>query len=79
MRIRDTSSLYSFSISVCMGAFVFGYQLSSYDNLSNLILKANFDEDDETRNTMVLLDTTLALSAIFGTTFTIQASESIVG
>jgi hypothetical protein len=68
MRIRDTSSLYSFSISVCMGAFVFGYQLSSYGNLSQLILAANVTEDgDEPGNTLLLLNTILALSAIFGT------------
>jgi hypothetical protein len=51
-----------------MGAFVFGYQLSSYGNLSQLILAANVTEDgDEPGNTLLLLNTILALSAIFGT------------
>lgn len=42
MRIKDTSTCYSFSISVCMGAFVFGYELTSYGNLSALIQDFNF-------------------------------------
>jgi len=45
MRIRDTSTVYSFSISVCMGSFVFGYELTSFGNLQNLILNYNQIED----------------------------------
>jgi hypothetical protein len=41
MRIKDTSTVYSYSISVCMGSFVFGYELSSFGNLSDLISYAN--------------------------------------
>jgi hypothetical protein len=41
MRIKDTSTVYSYSISVCMGSFVFGYQLTSFGNLNQLIINAN--------------------------------------
>jgi len=44
MRIKDTSLVYTYSISVCMGSFVFGYQLSSFGNLRDLITQANFEE-----------------------------------
>lgn len=79
MRIKDTSTCYSFTISVCMGAFVFGYQLSSFGNLETLILNYNFQEEEDPENTMMLLSTMLALSAIFGTPVLTQASASTDG
>jgi len=41
MRIRDKSTVYLYSISVCMGSFVFGYELSSYSTPSSLLADAN--------------------------------------
>jgi hypothetical protein len=41
MRIKDTSTVYSYSISVCMGSFIFGYELSSFGNLNQLIVGYN--------------------------------------
>jgi hypothetical protein len=41
MRIKDTSTVYSYSISVCMGSFVFGYELTSFGNLNQLIIDYN--------------------------------------
>jgi hypothetical protein len=41
MRIKDTSTVYSYSISVCMGSFVFGYELTSFGNLNQLIVGYN--------------------------------------
>ena len=68
MRIKDTSTVYSYSISVCMGSFVFGYELSSFGNLNELILKANHWESvDQANQTLLLLASVLALAAIFGT------------
>ena len=66
MRIKDTSLVYSYSISVCMGSFVFGYQLSSFSNLKELILSVNFPEGIDSGNTFLLLSSVLALAAIFG-------------
>jgi hypothetical protein len=37
MRIRDRSTVYLYSISICMGSFVLGYELTSYGNLNHLI------------------------------------------
>lgn len=79
MRIKDTSTCYSYTISVCMGSIVFGYQLSSFGNLSDLILYFNFDEGQDNGNTMMLLNTLLALSAIFGNFSLTQESASTVG
>lgn len=78
MRIKDTSTVYSYSISVCMGAFVFGYQLSSFGNLKDLILAFNFPDGADSGNTILLLNTILALSAIFGNYPLTQESESTV-
>jgi hypothetical protein len=47
MRIKDTSIVYSYSISVCMGSFVFGYELTSFGNLNELIIKANQWKDQQ--------------------------------
>lgn len=69
MRIKDTSTCYSFTISVCMGSVVFGYELSSFGNLHDLILNFNFKLGEDTGNTMMLLSTLLALSAIFASLF----------
>jgi hypothetical protein len=67
MRIKDTSTVYSYSISVCMGSFVFGYQLSSFGNLKDLITNNNVWENEEQRSqTLLLLSSVLALAAIFG-------------
>ena len=67
MRIKDTSTVYSYSISVCMGSFVFGYELSSFGNLNDLIIAANkWDSDLQRDQTILLLSSVLALSAIFG-------------
>lgn len=83
MRIRDTSTCYSYTISVCMGAFVFGYQLTSYGNLSTLVLNYNYEyeeyEYEDSDNTIMLLNTLLALSAIFGTSISTQVSASTAG
>lgn len=66
MRIKDTSTCYSYTISVCMGSVVFGYQLTSFGNLHDLIYNANFLPGEDSGNTMMLLTTLLALAAIFG-------------
>ena len=66
MRIKDTSLVYSYSISVCMGSFVFGYQLSSFGNLQDLMISAYYPEDYDMGNDFLLLSSILALSAIFG-------------
>jgi hypothetical protein len=66
MRIKDTSTVYSYSISVCMGAFVFGYQLSSFGNLKDLLIQFNYPDGADPGNSILLLNTILALSAIFG-------------
>lgn len=67
MRIKDTSTVYSYSISVCMGSFVFGYQLSSFGNLSELITNNNvWESEEQTSQTLLLLSSVLALAAIFG-------------
>lgn len=49
-----------------MGSIVFGYQLSSFGNLSDLILNFNFPNGEDNGNTIMLLTTLLSLSAIFG-------------
>ena len=49
-----------------MGSFVFGYQLSSFGNLKDLIISANFPEGEDTGNYFLLLSSILALAAIFG-------------
>lgn len=77
MRIRDTSTVYSYSISVCMGSFVFGYELTSFGNLNQLIIDYNkLQPGEQTDQTMLLLTSVLALSAIFGTSPLTQASAS---
>ncbi len=35
MKIKDTSTVYAYSITLCMGSFVFGYELTSFGNLEN--------------------------------------------
>lgn len=78
MRIRDTSTVYSYSISVCMGSFVFGYEVSSFGNLSDLISAFNFFPSDAERDqSLLLLSSIFALSAIFGISPLIQVSSSI--
>lgn len=79
MRIKDTSTCYSYTISVCMGSIVFGYQLSSFGNLSDLILNFNYPNGEDNGNIVMLLTTLLSLSAIFGKLFITQVSESIAG
>lgn len=79
MRIKDTSTCYSYTISVCMGSIVFGYQLSSFGNLSDLILSFNFPNGEDNGNTVMLLTTLLSLSAIFGNPSVTQVSESTGG
>lgn len=67
MRIKDTSLVYSYSISVCMGSFVFGYELSSFGNLNDLIVAANtWKDQQEIDQTLLLLSSVLSLAAIFG-------------
>lgn len=67
MRIKDTSTVYSYSISVCMGSFVFGYELSSFGNLNNLIIASNvWESQSQIDQTLLLLSSVLALAAIFG-------------
>jgi hypothetical protein len=59
--------VYSYSISVCMGSFVFGYELSSFGNLNKLIIGANqWDSQEQIDQTLLLLTSVLALAAIFG-------------
>lgn len=77
MRIKDTSLVYSYSISVCMGSFVFGYELTSFGNLNDLIVKANaWKDQQETEQTLLLLSSVLSLAAIFGNSALTQASAS---
>ena len=67
MRIKDTSTVYSYSISVCMGSFVFGYELTSFGNLNQLVQRYNqWESQAEAEQTLMLLSTLLALAAIFG-------------
>jgi hypothetical protein len=67
MRIKDTSTVYSYSISVCMGSFVFGYELSSFGNLNQLIVNSNvWESEEQAWQTLLLLSSVLALAAIFG-------------
>lgn len=68
MRIKDRSTVYAYSISVCMGSFVFGYELSSFGNVLELMATQNDYIDASDRAMKELLVTSiLALSAIFGT------------
>ena len=70
MRIKDRSTVYSYSVSVCMGSFVFGYELSSFGNLHNLIVQFNqLTTEEEIAQTLTLLSSILAIAAIFGTHF----------
>ncbi len=67
MRIKDTSTVYSYSISVCMGSFVFGYELSSFGNLNDLIIISNdWKNEVEIEKKLLLLSSVLSLAAIFG-------------
>lgn len=67
MRIRDRSTVYLYSISICMGSFILGYELTSYGNISFLITTANEYKDEEHYiNSTTLLSSILALAAIFG-------------
>lgn len=60
--------MYAYSISVCMGSFVFGYELSSFGNVLELMATQNDYIDASDRAMKELLVTSiLALSAIFGT------------
>lgn len=78
MRIKDTSIVYSYSISVCMGSFVFGYELTSFGNLNDLIVKANLWKDQqEIDQTLLLLNSVLALAAIFGNDILTKVLEFI--
>lgn len=78
MRIKDTSTVYSYSISVCMGSFVFGYELTSFGNLNQLVQRYNLWESQaEIDQTLMLLSTLLALAAIFGTVLVMQEWQSI--
>ena len=78
MRIKDTSTVYSYSISVCMGSFVFGYELTSFGNLNQLVQRYNLWESQaEIDQTLMLLLTLLALAAIFGTVLVMQEWQSI--
>jgi len=68
MQIKDRSTVYSYSISVCMGSFVFGYLLTSYGNLNHLIVEFNnLTDESQINQTLTLLSSILAISAIFGT------------
>lgn len=68
MRIKDTSLVYAYSVSVCMGSFVFGYELTSFGNLNDLIVRANtWKDQQEIDQTLLLLSSVLSLAAIFGT------------
>jgi hypothetical protein len=67
MRIRDRSTVYLYSISVCMGSLVFGYELTSFGNLSHLLSLANeFESEEKFIEISTLLSSLLALTAIFG-------------
>lgn len=77
MRIKDTSLVYSYSISVCMGSFVFGYELTSFGNLNDLIIAANtWKDQQEIDQTLLLLSSVLSLAAIFGNPSLTQALGS---
>lgn len=78
MRIRDRSTVYLYSISICMGSFVLGYELTSYGNLTHLLSQANQFQNEETYVEMsTLLTSLLAIAAIFGMTRIIQESPFI--
>jgi len=73
MRIKDTSTVYSYSISVCMGSFVFGYELTSFGNLNDLIISSNnLTDPEEINHKLTLLTCALAISAIIGNNTVIQ-------
>ena len=78
MRIRDRSTVYLYSISVCMGSFVLGYELTSYGQLAHILSEANiFNSEEQYINTTTLLTSLLALAAIFGKFCVIQVSPPI--
>lgn len=67
MRIRDRSTVYLYSISICMGSFVFGYELTSYGNLSHILSQGNeFQNEESFVEINTLLTSLLAIAAIFG-------------
>jgi len=50
-----------------MGSLVFGYELTSFGNLSDLLNHANeFNSEEKFIETSTLLSSLLALTAIFG-------------
>lgn len=50
-----------------MGSFVFGYELTSFGNLNQLVQMYNlWESQEQIDQTLLLLSTILALSAIFG-------------
>jgi hypothetical protein len=50
-----------------MGSFVFGYELTSFGNLNDLIVNSNvWDSQAQIDQTLLLLSSVLALTAIFG-------------
>lgn len=67
MRIRDRSTVYLYSISICMGSFVFGYELTSYGNLTHILSQGNeFQNEENFVEINTLLTSLLAIAAIFG-------------
>lgn len=78
MRIRDRSTVYLYSISVCMGSFVLGYELTSYGHILHLLTEVNeFQNQGDYTNITTLLNSLLALAAIFGTLIEIKVYHSI--
>jgi hypothetical protein len=78
MKIKSKFIVYAYSISVCMGSFVFGYSLSSTSNLFDIMETHNNYEDDEKRSrSLLLIENILALSAIFGNIEIIKAFHYI--
>lgn len=61
-----------------MGSFVLGYELTSYGHLFQLLTEANqFEDQEQYVNLTTLLNSLLALTAIFGTGCSSKVCRSI--
>lgn len=79
MKIRDTSTVYGYAITLCMGSFVFGYQLSSFSNLSEGIAwYNNEDNPSNVAHLMTYFNILFGVSTLVGTSFAIQESFSTI-
>ncbi len=65
-RIRNTTTVYQYSISICMGSFVFGYQLTNMGSINHLIASENDVDPEDSWKTLTLINSITALFAVFG-------------